>query len=175
MKRFTVVYFVGCHKEKTNGPQNKKACLKVSIEERLGARLRRASLAMKRAFAITIKPFRISQEQYLLLVHLGEHDPATQAELSRRSALDPNTVMDNIRRLESLSLVRRFRDPEDGRVFLVEISARGRALRQKAMLAVDKLNAHLIKNIPKADQQVLLSGLEEIARAANSATLESQL
>ena len=79
----------------------------MSIEERLSARLRRASLAMKRLFAATIKPFRISPEQYLLLVHLGEHDSAIQAELSRRSALAPNTVMDNVRRLEKLLMVQR--------------------------------------------------------------------
>ena len=123
---------------------------------------------MKRAFAATIKPFRISPEQYLLLVHLGEHDSAMQAELSRRSALDPNTVMDNVRRLEKLLMVQRSRDPDDGRIFRVAITAKGRALRKKAMLAVENLNAQLLRNIPTADQKVLLSGLEEIAREANS-------
>lgn len=117
---------------------------------------------------ITIKPFEISPEQYLLLVHLGEHDPATQAELSRRSALDPNTVMDNTRRLEEQSLVRRFRDPEDRRIFRVEITAKGRNLRKKVMLAVENLNADVLKKIPQAEQNLLLSQLEEIARAANS-------
>jgi DNA-binding MarR family transcriptional regulator len=123
---------------------------------------------MRRALVITIKPFEISPEQYLLLVHLGEHDPATQAELSRRSALDPNTVMDNVRRLEEQSLVRRFRDPEDKRIFRIEMTVKGRNLRTKVMLAVENLNAVVVKKIPKAEQSLLLSQLEEISRAANS-------
>lgn len=141
----------------------------MSIEERLGARLRRASLAMRRAFTATIKPYRITPEQYLLLVHLGEHAPSTQVELSRRTALDPNTVTDNIRLLEKVSLVRRYRDPDDGRLFRVEITTRGRVLREKAMFAVERLSVYVLKDITDSDQKVLLSGLEEIARAADSA------
>lgn len=143
-----------------------------SVQERLGARMRRASLAMRRAFVVTIEPFKISPEQYLVLVHLGEHDPSTQAELSRRSALDPNTVLDNVRRLEKLSMVRRFRDPEDGRIVRVAITEKGRVIREKSMLAIESLNSDLLKGIPKADQKTLLSCLEEIARAAD-ATVES--
>ncbi len=141
----------------------------VSVQERLGARMRRASLAMRRALVMTIEPFQISPEQYLLLVHLGDHDPSTQAELSRRSALDPNTVMDNVRRLEKLSMVRRFRDPGDGRIVRVEITDKGRVVREKSMLAIDGLNALLLKGISKVDQKILLNGLEEIARAADAA------
>jgi DNA-binding MarR family transcriptional regulator len=77
--------------------------------------------------------------------------------------------MDNIRRLEEQLMVRRFRDSDDGRIICIEITSKGRALREKAMLAIDGLNAHLLKNIPKADQKILLRGLEEIARAANAA------
>jgi DNA-binding MarR family transcriptional regulator len=67
-------------------------------------------------------------------------------------------------------MVRRFRDPGDGRIFRVEVTDKGRDVRAKAMLAVDRLNAFLLKGIPKIDQKALLSGLEEIARAADTVT-----
>ena len=82
--------------------------------------------------------------------------------------------MDNLRRLEEMSMVRRFRDPDDGRIVRVQVTDKGRVLREKSMVAVENVNLYLLKGLSKADQKALLLGLDEIARAADTAIETTQ-
>ena len=141
----------------------------MGLQERLGARLRRATFALRRLLTSRLTPLGVSHEQYLLLAHLGEHDSITQAELARLTCTDGNTVTDNLRRLEAEALVRRFPDPEDGRALRVQITAKGRSLRKTIMGVADELTEHVLHDLRAVDRSALLRGLDELARAADDA------
>lgn len=141
----------------------------MALHERLGARLRRATFAMRRLLTTKLARLGVSHEQYLLLAHLGEHDDVTQAELARLTHTDGNTVTDNLRRLEAEALVRRFPDPADGRALRVQITAKGRSMRKQIMGMADEMTEQVLRGLAPTARTALLRGLDEVAHAADEA------
>lgn len=61
-----------------------------------------------------------------ILVRLFEQDGLRMGELARRSRLSKQTMTTMVRLLERDGLVRRERDPEDGRAFRIVLTAKAR-------------------------------------------------
>jgi DNA-binding MarR family transcriptional regulator len=82
-----------------------------------------------------------------LLVPLFEQDGLRMGELARRSRLSKQTMTTMVRLLEREQLVRRERDPADGRAYRIVLTARARrfepvadqTLAELAELALDRL------------------------------------
>src|ERR687886_1086382 len=64
-----------------------------------------------------------------VLLPLFEEDGLRMGELARRSRLSKQTMTTLVRLLERDGLVRRERDPEDGRAFRIRLTRRGRTFR----------------------------------------------
>ena len=71
----------------------------------------------------------------LLLAQLWREQPLTQVELAGRLAVKPPSVTKVLRRLERQGLIQRERGPDDARVWLVRLTARGVALRREVARA----------------------------------------
>ena len=82
-----------------------------------------------------------------LLVPLFEQDGLRMGELARRSRLSKQTMTTMVRLLEREQLVRRERDPADGRAYRIVLTAKARrfepvadqTLAELAELALDRL------------------------------------
>jgi len=61
-----------------------------------------------------------------ILVPLFEEDGLRMGELARRARLSKQTMTTMVRLLEREQLVRRERDPDDGRAFRIALTAKGR-------------------------------------------------
>ena len=73
-----------------------------------------------------------------LLASLADEGAASQAELSRRTGIDPSDVVAAVNDLESRGLVTRQRDPADARRNVIDLTRTGRAelVRLDAVVAV---------------------------------------
>ena len=90
--------------------------------------------------------------------------PLTLGAVGHRLWITPGTVTNAIDRLEAADLCRRVSHPNDGRATLVEITAKGRRLFDRA---VEKLNADLFGSVGLAEEELdLLVGLIGKIRAA---------
>src|SRR5690606_18894327 len=69
----------------------------------------------------------ISGLQYGILRMLGHHS-STLSELSRQFLLDPSTLVPVVHALERKSLVKRGRDPNDRRRWLISVTDEGKEL-----------------------------------------------
>lgn len=88
------------------------------------------SRANARAQAIRVEAFAAAGSSgYLsrLLASLADEGAASQAELSRRTGIDPSDVVAAINDLEAGKLVTRRRDPHDARRNVVTLTRSGRA------------------------------------------------
>lgn len=88
------------------------------------------SRANARAQSIRVEAFTAAGSTgYLwrLLASLADEGVASQADLSRRTGIDPSDVVAAINDLESHTLVTRQRDPDDARRNVIALTRKGRA------------------------------------------------
>jgi DNA-binding MarR family transcriptional regulator len=76
-----------------------------------------------------------------ILVPLFEEDGLRMGELARRSRLSKQTMTTMVRLLERDGLVRRKRDPEDGRATRILLTAKARRFEPVAERTLDELGA----------------------------------
>ncbi len=90
-----------------------------------------------------LKPFDITHVQFVLLASLtwlgtGCADgTVSQRELAQHAATDPMMTSQVLRVLEARGLVVRAPHPTDGRAWSLQVTARGRTLANRAVVAVE--------------------------------------
>ena len=89
-------------------------------------------------------PFELTHVQFVLLASLtwleggpGSGGPVSQRQLADHAATDPMMTSQVLRVLERLDLVERAPHPADGRAVAVSVTAAGRALANRALVAVE--------------------------------------
>jgi DNA-binding MarR family transcriptional regulator len=92
----------------------------------------------------------ISQPAYVLLRRIKKAGPLPMGELARRTNMDPGATARQIGQLERDGFVKRTPSPDDGRVSLVSLTARGDAVRRKVAMVLDQ---HLNEMLAKWDEQ----------------------
>ena len=75
-----------------------------------------------------LAPLGLHPGQEILLLTLDACGPRTQAQLAAASGCEPPTITHSVRKLEAAGLVVRSASTADGRVMIVALSDRGRAL-----------------------------------------------
>jgi DNA-binding MarR family transcriptional regulator len=96
-----------------------------------------------------------------LLVPLFEEDGLRIGELARRSRLSKQTMTTMVRLLERDGLVRRERDPHDGRAFHIVLTARARRFEPVAEHTLAELGALAQDRLGKRRLTSLKHDLEE--------------
>ena len=89
-----------------------------------------ANLAFGRAYRPILDKLGLTYTQYVALVALGEGEDQTVGELGEKLFLESNTLTPILKKLESLGLVERRRDPADERQVRVNVTPTGRKLKQ---------------------------------------------
>jgi DNA-binding MarR family transcriptional regulator len=89
------------------------------------------NLAFGRAYKPILDPLGLTYTQYIALVALAEVDEQTVGELGERLFLESNTLTPILKKLESMGLIRRQRDPADERQVQVSLTPAGRRLLEK--------------------------------------------
>jgi len=129
----------------------------------LAMHLRGAYLALHRQAQDVFAPFGITADQFVLLTLLAEKDAAIQQDLVRRSASDPNTVRAMLILLEKLGLVQRRRHRHDGRARTVHLTAKGRRLQGKLMVAARTLHEVISAALPDSDWRTVVGCFDRVA------------
>lgn len=87
----------------------------------------RAHLAWKRRVAKDLAPYGLNPKQIFVLRKLQETGGLAPSEIAELTFADRPTATSMIGTLERAGLVKRRRDPENGRRVIVELSSPGRA------------------------------------------------
>src|SRR5690349_9051070 len=98
----------------------------LALDRQLCFALYSASLAMTRLYKPLLEPLGLTYPQYLVMLALWEDAGHSVGSLGDRLALDSGTLTPLLKRLESMGLVDRVRDPADERRVLVHLTAAGR-------------------------------------------------
>ena len=101
------------------------------IQRSLGTLLRLSASRKVHAVQAAAAGVVISQPGFNLLRLLQEHGPLPLGELARRADMDPAAASRQVRQLEHDGLTARAASPGDGRVSVVSVTARGRAVERR--------------------------------------------
>ena len=77
------------------------------------------------------QPLGITYTQYIVLLVLWETDGVSVRELGQRLYLDSGTLTPLLKKMEEAGLVTRTRSTADGRVVLVHLTEKGKAMREQ--------------------------------------------
>lgn len=132
--------------------------------------MRAEQIFLNRAATI-LRPLGLTFARYQVLGMLRWAGPLTLGAVGHRLWITPATVTSAVDRLEKAGLSRRVAHPTDARATLVEITAKGRRLFDRA---VAKLNDDLFGTVGLSEQELdLLVGLIEKIRAAEGDVVAS--
>jgi DNA-binding MarR family transcriptional regulator len=97
-----------------------------------------------------------------VLVPLFDEDGLRMGELARRSGLSKQAMTTLVRSVEQAGLVARVRDAEDGRAFVVSLTARGDELRPIAEQVLADLAARARARLSETELRTLTTSLKEV-------------
>ncbi|MBA1431326.1 MarR family transcriptional regulator [Pseudomonas fluorescens] len=113
--------------------KNPNPCESLMLDNQLCFALHSTSLLMTKVYKPLLQALGLTYPQYLAMMVLWEEDGLTVGEISNRLLTDPGSLTPLLKRLEAEGLLSRTRSREDERVVVVELTAAGRALQDKAM------------------------------------------
>ncbi len=97
---------------------------------------------------------------------LARHGAATTADLARAEAIKPQSMGTTIASLEELGIVGRKPHPTDGRQMLIELTAKGEAIRRSAREAKQSWLADAVSQLDSRDQETLFAAVDILKRLA---------
>jgi DNA-binding MarR family transcriptional regulator len=124
------------------------------------------SRANSRAQAIRLEAFAAAGSSgYVsrLLASLADEGEASQAELGRRTGIDPSDVVAAVNELAAKGLITRRRDESDGRRNVVALTARGRAELRRLDAVVSAIQESFLAPLSENERRLLMRLLAKLA------------
>lgn len=101
----------------------------------------------------------VESNGYAVLSLIGVRGSMRLTEVAEELGMPLTTASDVVRRLEGKGHVRRHPNPEDGRSFLFELSARGDREWRRGWGALQRINASLGEQVDEAAMRAALTEL----------------
>lgn len=112
--------------------------------------IKQVELAVRARLEQTVGPAGLTSLQYTALTVLERHQGLTSAQLARNSFVRAQTMAQMTTFLEGEGLIRRERDPNSGRQFLLYLTDRGRGILDQLRRPVAELE-QLMQSALSAD------------------------
>lgn len=114
-----------------------------------------------------LEPLGLTHPQYLVMLALWERSPRTARDIADALYLEPPTLSPLLKRLEAVGYVSRARNPDNERELRVELTDRGRALRERAVEVPGQVVARL--GVPLSMLEATRDRLTELLAATRLA------
>lgn len=107
-------------------------CDALLLDNQVCFALHSTSLLMTKVYKPLLQELNLTYPQYLAMIVLWEQDGLTVGEISQKLLTDPGSLTPLLKRLEAEGLLSRTRSKADERVVIIELTDKGRALRDEA-------------------------------------------
>jgi DNA-binding MarR family transcriptional regulator len=104
----------------------------------------------------------VSMWGYSVLVALDETPVRTQSALAEAIGADKSRIIGTLDELQTAGLIERTPDPDDRRVRLLSITAKGRRVRRSVRKGIRLREERLLAKLPAADRQGFLRALRAL-------------
>jgi DNA-binding MarR family transcriptional regulator len=114
------------------------------------------------AFELRLAPLELGLNQAVVLMYLSDFGPVTQTRIADHLLQGRAATGVIVDRLQDRALVDRQPDPDDRRVWLVDLTASARHLVGEIRHVDEQLRTELRSGISRAERQALASVLERL-------------
>ncbi|MET7283608.1 MarR family transcriptional regulator [Kribbella sp. NPDC005582] len=104
----------------------------------------------------------VSMWGYSVLTALDETPVRTQAALAEAIGADKSRIIGTLDELQSAGLIERTPDPDDRRVRLLSITAKGRRVRRAVRKGIRAYEDELLGALPADDREALIRSLKAL-------------
>jgi DNA-binding MarR family transcriptional regulator len=118
-------------------------------------------------FAEETRDFGITPVQYSLMTALDERGELDQNSLALEIGLERTTVADVVLRLHDRGVLERRQSAMDGRVRLVKLTRKGRALLKKMAGAVQRAHQRTVAKLPQVERDLFLLQMVKLVETNN--------
>jgi DNA-binding MarR family transcriptional regulator len=119
----------------------------------------RVNQGIRREMQRRLKPWGLTIPEYTTLSVLRRRPGLSNAQLSRRALITPQSTIEVLASLESRSLVRRKADPSNARIRRAELTEKGRKTLERADPAVHAIEEAMLADIAPRQRSTVLNAL----------------
>lgn len=116
----------------------------------------------ERGLSARIRPLGLTTGAFPALLELWEREGLTQKQLVERLDIEQATMANTLARMERDGLIRREKDPTDGRVQRVYLTDHSRALRVPAIAAAEAENAERLAGLTGSERRQFVALLNKL-------------
>ena len=127
-----------------------------SLDESLGFLVNQLAKKLAGSFNERLAEYGLTTTQWGVLACLWREDGLSQRDLSRRTGVDPATLTEMLKRMETRGLVRRVRDPDNNRLQRVYLTEHDTALRDTLAADAAAVNRLATDGFSEAERAQLL-------------------
>jgi DNA-binding MarR family transcriptional regulator len=142
----------------------------LALERQVCFALSIAARSVLSVYRPLLEPMGLTHPQYLVMLALWGRSPLAVKELIEMLQLDGPTLSPLLKRLEAAGYVTRTRDPADERQLRIDLTPRGRELREDALRIPPSVVARLGMSLGELGE--LHNGLMAVNEAARRAGVE---
>ena len=110
----------------------------------------------------TLEPLGLTAQQVMALGVLWQEDGISLGEFSRQAGMGKAAAVTMIQRLENMGLVAKAADPTDGRLNVLNLTRKARAMGPEILSAAAALEKNIEQAVGKEDMAGMIRGLKAI-------------
>lgn len=101
----------------------------IKLDNQVCFSLYAASREIIKLYKPILDKFNLTYTQYIAMLVLWEDEKSTVKDIGRRLHLDSGTLTPLLKKIEGMGLITRYRDTNDDRVVIIELTEKGRLLK----------------------------------------------
>ncbi|MDY6012780.1 MarR family transcriptional regulator [Clostridium sp.] len=137
----------------------------IKLDNQICFSLYAASREIIKLYKPVLDKFNLTYTQYITMLVLWEEEKATVKGIGKRLHLDSGTLTPLLKKLEAMELITRYRDSNDDRVVIAELTEKGRNLKEEIVNVPEKVFCKVNMDVEMATElKIKLDELLEILR-----------
>lgn len=119
---------------------------KIKLDNQLCFSLYAASREVIKTYKPHLDKYGLTYTQYIAMLVVWEHEKITVKEMGKKLHLDSGTLTPVLKKLYSMELIDKYRDKNDDRVVIVEVTEKGRNMKDEIIEVPEKMYCKFGKN-----------------------------
>lgn len=123
---------------------------KMKLDNQLCFSLYASSREVIKTYKPLLDKYGLTYTQYIAMLVVWEYEKITVKEMGNKLHLDSGTLTPVLKKLLSMELINKYRDKNDDRVVIVEVTEKGRKMKEEIIEVPEKMYCKLGNNIEDA-------------------------
>lgn len=119
----------------------------------------RVNQGIRREMRARLAKWTLSVQEYTTMSVLSARPGLSNAQLSRRALVTPQTMIEILAKLEKRALVERDSDPSHGLILRTELTQQGRALLAEVDPVIQEIQDEMLRSVSARDQRAAMKAM----------------